>query len=78
MSKDEFDDAGLETEGLITSAEKDEETSLRPKALYDFQGQERIRENLQISIEAAQGREEPLDHHPVSYTHLTLPTNREV
>ena len=63
MSKDEFADVGLETEGIIPSEEKDEEHSLRPRALNDFQGQERIRENLQISIEAAQGREEPLDHH---------------
>ena len=38
------------------------ETSLRPRRLSDYVGQEQIKENLQISILAAQKREEPLDH----------------
>ena len=36
--------------------------ALRPKRLSDLIGQEQIKENLQILIEAAQQREEALDH----------------
>src|SRR3954471_23128526 len=36
--------------------------SLRPKTLADFVGQERIKEQLAIFIEAAKGRDEALDH----------------
>ncbi len=35
---------------------------LRPQRLEDFPGQEPIKEKLQISIEAAKARQEPLDH----------------
>ncbi|MDO9445116.1 MAG: AAA family ATPase, partial [Dehalococcoidia bacterium] len=38
------------------------ESSLRPRRLEQYFGQERIKENLRISIEAAQKRGEPLDH----------------
>lgn len=38
------------------------DTNLRPKRLSDFVGQERIKDNLQIAITAAQKRGEPLDH----------------
>jgi holliday junction DNA helicase RuvB len=36
--------------------------SLRPKRLADFVGQERVKEQLEIFIEAARARDEPLDH----------------
>ncbi|MGQ0601370.1 MAG: Holliday junction branch migration DNA helicase RuvB [Anaerolineales bacterium] len=36
--------------------------ALRPKRLADFVGQERIRENLQILIDAARKRGDPMDH----------------
>ena len=36
--------------------------SLRPKRLEDFVGQERVKEQLEIFIEAARARDEPLDH----------------
>lgn len=36
--------------------------TLRPKRFHDFIGQNRIKENLLIYIEAAKKREEPLDH----------------
>ena len=39
------------------------ERSLRPKRLADFPGQDRVKANLAIAIEAAQAREDPLDHH---------------
>jgi Holliday junction DNA helicase RuvB len=38
------------------------EASLRPSRLDEFVGQAKIRENLQIAIEAARSRGEPLDH----------------
>jgi Holliday junction DNA helicase RuvB len=38
------------------------ETSLRPKRLGDYVGQEQVKENLRISILAAQKRGEALDH----------------
>lgn len=36
--------------------------SLRPKKLADYLGQQRVKENLAVLIEAASGRNEPLDH----------------
>ena len=38
------------------------DTTLRPRRLEDFLGQERIKENLRIAILAAQQRQEALDH----------------
>ncbi|MGH2610792.1 MAG: AAA family ATPase, partial [Tepidiformaceae bacterium] len=38
------------------------ERSLRPRALADFPGQERVKENIGIAIEAAKKREDALDH----------------
>lgn len=38
------------------------ETSLRPRSLSDFIGQQTIKHNLQIAIKAAKGRREALDH----------------
>ena len=53
-------------ERLTTAAKVDEdaqyEAGLRPRALDDYIGQDRVRENLQVSIAAALQRGEPLDH----------------
>jgi Holliday junction DNA helicase RuvB len=38
------------------------EASLRPSRLNEFVGQERVKESLQIAIDAARKRGEPLDH----------------
>jgi holliday junction DNA helicase RuvB len=38
------------------------EVGLRPRALDDYIGQDRVRENLQVSIQAARNRGEALDH----------------
>ena len=48
----------------VLEAEGDEELdrSLRPKTLDEFVGQERLREQLSVSLEAARGRGEALDH----------------
>ena len=54
------------TDRLITAARVDEdaqyEAGLRPRALDDYIGQDRIRENLEVSIAAARRRSEALDH----------------
>ena len=51
---------------LVTGARVDEdaqyEAGLRPRALDEYIGQDRIRENLQVAIAAARQRNEPLDH----------------
>jgi Holliday junction DNA helicase RuvB len=39
-----------------------QETNLRPRRLADYIGQETVKANLRISLEAAQARGEPLDH----------------
>src|SRR4051812_45225855 len=38
------------------------EQSLRPQTLEEFVGQERLKKNLRVFIEAARQRKEPLDH----------------
>lgn len=43
-------------------AEKVFDLSLRPKNLKDFIGQAKIKENLQIFMDAAKGRKEPIEH----------------
>jgi holliday junction DNA helicase RuvB len=51
---------------IVTTARVDEdaqyEAGLRPRALDDYIGQDRVRENLQVSIAAARQRSEALDH----------------
>jgi holliday junction DNA helicase RuvB len=42
--------------------EDGQETSLRPRRLDDYIGQERVKENLRILLEAARLRDEALDH----------------
>lgn len=51
---------------FITSTKKmtdiDVENSLRPTSLNDYVGQEKLKQNLRIYIEAAKSRKESLDH----------------
>ena len=42
--------------------DSDLELSLRPKTLADYIGQDQVKENLAVYIEAARRRNEPLDH----------------
>ncbi len=53
-------------ERLVTPSRVDDDTQyeagLRPKRLADYIGQDRVRENLQVSIAAAKQRGEALDH----------------
>lgn len=46
----------------MTSFDTDIERSLRPKTLDDYVGQEKVKENLKIYIQAAKSRKESLDH----------------
>lgn len=48
--------------GELTSDDLDVDRTLRPKTLDDYCGQERVRENLRVLIQAARDRDEPLDH----------------
>ena len=56
----------MTTDRILAGAQGDEEepfeTSLRPRRLADYVGQDKVKENLRIAIAAAQGRGEPLDH----------------
>ncbi len=44
------------------SFDKEEEFSLRPKEWDDYVGQEKIKDNLRVFIDASKKRKEPLDH----------------
>lgn len=50
------------TDPVEMPEEKDFDRSLRPKSLAEFVGQEKIKEILDISIQATKLRKEPLDH----------------
>ncbi len=47
---------------LENSSEEKLENSLRPKTLDEYIGQDKVKENMKIYIEAAKKRGEPLDH----------------
>ena len=46
----------------LTREDNDIEMSLRPKTLSEYIGQDKVKENLAVYIEAAKRRNEPLDH----------------
>jgi len=46
----------------LTEDDLEIDRSLRPKHLNEYLGQTRVKENLGVLIEAARGRDEPLDH----------------
>ena len=56
----------VKRESVVTPAllgeEEGEELSLRPKMLAEYIGQEKVKKNLAIFIDAAKGRKEALDH----------------
>ncbi len=51
------------TSGKLQEDELALDTTLRPRRLEEFVGQEKIKDNLAIAVAAAQQRGEPLDHH---------------
>ena len=61
----DFDETDYENRivsSTYTQADQETETSLRPRKLDDYIGQEKAKENLRIYIEAAKRRGESLDH----------------
>ena len=48
--------------GELTGEDLDQDRTLRPRTLDDYIGQERVRENLRVLIQAARDRGEALDH----------------
>lgn len=58
MQEDDFD---IRKE-YASSAEKEFENALRPLRFSDFSGQQSVVENLEVFVEAAKYRGEPLDH----------------
>jgi Holliday junction DNA helicase RuvB len=54
------------TDRIVSSKKKGEEAGLdvglRPRSLDDYIGQDRVKENLRILLEAAKARDEALDH----------------
>jgi holliday junction DNA helicase RuvB len=61
IEPDSFD-RGVVNTALTSPNEDAVERALRPTRLKDYVGQEKIREQLEIFIAAAKGRNEPLDH----------------
>ena len=49
-------------EETLTTAEREFENALRPLRFTDFSGQKNVVENLEVFVEAAKYRGEPLDH----------------
>jgi Holliday junction DNA helicase RuvB len=50
------------TTAVLAPDEEELDGSLRPRSLAEFVGQERVKEQLAIALEAARGRGEALDH----------------
>ncbi len=70
-SRPQYDDEEFDFESRIVSSEfigedgaegQDNENALRPKTLEEYVGQEKVKEKLKISMEAARMRGEGLDH----------------
>ena len=59
----------------LTAADN-EENSLRPQHLEDYIGQDKVKQNLKIYLEAAKRRGEPMDH-ILSLIHISEPRDRQ-
>ena len=59
--EDELDENLLVPE-VKDKSEEVQELSLRPRFLNEYIGQDKVKENMKICIEAAKKREQPLDH----------------
>lgn len=62
MHEDFIEEAERLVEPAATSDEVVLDITLRPQHLVDFVGQEQIKQNLNIAIQAAKKRSEPLEH----------------
>ena len=59
---DDFDFENRIVSTEFNQADGDMENSLRPKQMSDYIGQDKVKENLSVYIQAAKGRGEALDH----------------
>ena len=50
------------TSPILTPEDKTLETTLRPKSWQSYIGQEKVKKNIQVIIEAAKKRNEPIEH----------------
>src|SRR5579859_3567423 len=61
-----LDEKALEKERLVSAVQAEDEATfelkLRPRFLREFIGQNKVKENLAVAIEAAKSRGEALDH----------------
>ncbi|MBR7099066.1 MAG: Holliday junction branch migration DNA helicase RuvB [Clostridia bacterium] len=62
MDSNEFDFENRILNTSYTAEDADSEVTLRPKRLDDYIGQEKVKEILKVYIDAAKGRNDPLDH----------------
>lgn len=62
FSEDEFDFESRMLTSRAIEEDSENEVSLRPKTLSEYVGQDKVKEKLIISIEAAKMRGECLDH----------------
>ena len=62
MDVNEFDFENRILNTSYTAEDADSEVTLRPKHLQDYIGQEKVKDILKVYIEAAKGRNDPLDH----------------
>jgi len=58
----QFDEGNLISPEIENKQEERMENSLRPQLLNEYIGQDKVKENMKIYIEAAKKRGEPLDH----------------
>lgn len=61
-NNDDFDFESRFTASEYTSEDTETELSLRPKTLSEYVGQEKVKANLEIYMQAALARQEALDH----------------
>lgn len=62
MSRREDEDLGRETTGQARPGDPPIDAALRPRSFGEYVGQEKIKANLEVFVEAAKGRGEPVDH----------------
>jgi Holliday junction DNA helicase RuvB len=59
---DRMEDDFIIHRGQVTEEDREIEKSIRPKSFGDFNGQEKLIDNLKVFVEAAKMRDEALDH----------------
>ena len=62
FNDEEFDFENRIVSTSFSAEDSDTETSLRPQSLDDYIGQEKVKENLKVYIDAAKMRNDSLDH----------------